>query len=100
MAMGAGKSAGIPPTEVAMAITQRAGSHWVNTAGFLNCFGKARPIKRADEKVELADGRNQDYTDVRELVSLFAHEIVLSRPVKRRQQAITTDWLCDHFKVS
>jgi hypothetical protein len=51
---------------------------------------KQQQAGKQTKQSELADGRNQDYTDVRELVSLFAHEIVLSRPVKQRQQAIAT----------
>ena len=40
----------------------------INTARFLNCFGKAWLIKRADEKHELAGGSDQDYTEAKQSV--------------------------------
>ena len=57
-----------------------------NKAGNLNHFGKAWLIKRADGKHELVGGNAGDFTEAKEWVSLFAHEIVFSRPLKRQKQ--------------
>ena len=38
----------------------------INTARFLNRFGKEWLIKRADEKHELVGGNDQDYTEAKE----------------------------------
>ena len=47
----------------------------INTARFLNRFGKAWLIKRVGEKHELVGGSDQDYTEAKEWISLFAHEV-------------------------
>jgi hypothetical protein len=57
----------------------------VNPARILNRFGNAWLIKRADGKHELVGGSDRDFTEAKEWVSLFAHEIVFSRPIKQRQ---------------
>jgi len=58
----------------------------INPARTLNRFGNAWLVKRADGKHELLGGNAGDFTEAKEWVSLFAHEIVFSRPVKRQQQ--------------
>jgi hypothetical protein len=58
----------------------------INPARILNRFGKAWLIQRTDGKHELVGGSEGDYVEAKEWVSLFAHEIVFSRPMKMRQQ--------------
>jgi hypothetical protein len=58
----------------------------INALKIINHFGNALLVKRADGKHELVGGSDGDYTDAKEWVSLFAHEIVFKRSVKRRQQ--------------
>jgi hypothetical protein len=57
-----------------------------NKARILNRFGSGWLVKRADGKHELVGGSAGDFTEAKEWVSLFAHEIVFSRPLKRQQQ--------------
>jgi hypothetical protein len=57
----------------------------IKPARILNRFGQAPLIQRADGKHELLGGSEEDYTEAKEWVSLFAHEIVFSQPMKRRQ---------------
>jgi hypothetical protein len=49
-------------------------------------FGNALLVQRTDGKHELVGGNDGDYTAAKEWVSLFAHEIVFTRSVKRRRQ--------------
>jgi hypothetical protein len=58
----------------------------INPAKILNRFGNAWLIKLADGKHELVGGNTGDFTEAKEWFSLFAHEIVFSRPVKKQQQ--------------
>ena len=58
----------------------------INTGKMVNRFGKACLIKRADGKHELVGGSDSDFSEAKEWVSLFAHEIVFIRQMKRRQQ--------------
>ena len=58
----------------------------INPARILNRFGNAWLIIRTDGKHELVGGSDRDFTEAKEWVSLFAHEIVFSRPMKIRQQ--------------
>jgi hypothetical protein len=51
----------------------------INPARILNRFGNAWLIKRADGKHELVGGNESDFTQTKEWVSLFAHEIVFNR---------------------
>jgi hypothetical protein len=53
----------------------------------LKCFGNARLIKRPDGKHELVGGNENNFTEAREWVSLFAHEIVFTR--SRRYQHLS-----------
>ena len=53
----------------------------------LKCFGNARLIKRPDGKHELAGGNEINFTEAREWVSLFAHEVVFTR--SRRYQHLS-----------
>ena len=57
----------------------------IKPARILLRFGRARLIRGEDGKYELVGGSEGDYTEAKEWVSLFAHEIVFSRPMKRRQ---------------
>jgi hypothetical protein len=57
-----------------------------NPRNIINQFGNAWLIPRADGKHELVGGSAKDFTAAKEWVSLFAHEIVLSRRVEQRQQ--------------
>ena len=63
----------------------------INTARFLNRFGKAWLIKRAGEKHELVGGSDKDYTAAKEWISLFAHEIF--EPTSETTSASQNDWL-------
>jgi hypothetical protein len=58
----------------------------INTWKIVNHFGNALLIQLTDGKHELVGGSDGDYTAAKEWVSLFAHEIVFTRSVKRRQQ--------------
>jgi len=55
-------------------------------AKILNRFGNAWLIKRVDGKHELVGGSEGDFTEAKEWVSLFAHEVVFSRPEKPRSK--------------
>jgi hypothetical protein len=55
----------------------------ISPARILRHFSHAWLIQRADGKHELVGGSERDYTEAKEWVSLFAHEIVFSRPTKR-----------------
>jgi hypothetical protein len=57
----------------------------INTGKIVNRFGNALLIKRSGGKHELVGGSDRDYTEAKEWVSLFAHEIVFSRKIKRQQ---------------
>ena len=57
-----------------------------NKARILNRFGNAWLIRRADGKHELVGESAGDFSETKEWVSLFAHEIVFKRPVKQQQQ--------------
>jgi hypothetical protein len=52
----------------------------------INHFGNALLVQRTDGKHELVGGSDDDCTAAKEWISLFAHEIVFTRSVKRRQQ--------------
>ena len=56
----------------------------VKPARILRHFGQAPLIERADGKHELVGGSEGEYTEAKEWVSLFAHEIVFSQPMKGR----------------
>ena len=43
-------------------------------------FGEAKLVRRPDGKYELIGGSSADVAEAKEWVSLFAHEIVFSRP--------------------
>jgi dissimilatory sulfite reductase (desulfoviridin) alpha/beta subunit len=62
------------------------GKRIVNTAKVINRFGSAWLIRRANGRHELIGGTVGDFTAAKEWASLFAHDIVFSRPVKREQQ--------------
>jgi hypothetical protein len=51
----------------------------------INHFGNALLVQRTDRKHELVGGSDGDYIAAKEWVSLFAHEIVFTRSVKRRR---------------
>jgi hypothetical protein len=58
------------------------GKRIVNTAKVINCFGNAWLIRRANGRHELIGGTDGDFSAAKEWASLFAHEVVFSRPVK------------------
>jgi hypothetical protein len=58
----------------------------INPWKVINHFGNAFLVQRTDGKHELVGGSDGDYTAAKEWVSLFAHEIVFTRSVKRRWQ--------------
>jgi hypothetical protein len=58
----------------------------INPWEIINHFGNALLIQRADGKHEPVGGSDGDYTAAKERVSLFAHEIVFTQSVKRRQR--------------
>lgn len=56
------------------------------SAKIISRFGNAWLIRGANGKHALVGGSDGDYTEAKEWVSLFAHEIIFSRSVKRQQQ--------------
>jgi hypothetical protein len=61
-------------------------TNMINPWKIINHFGNALLVRRIDGKHELVGGSDGDYTAAKEWVSLFAHEIVFTRSVKRRRQ--------------
>ena len=72
----------LPFTLVAMKL-KNLGKRIVNTARVINRFGNAWLICRANGRHELIGGTEHDFTAAKEWASLFAHEVVFSRPAKR-----------------
>jgi hypothetical protein len=58
----------------------------IKTVTIINRFGNAWLIRGADGKNALVGGTDRDFTEAKEWASLFAHDVVFSRPVKQRQQ--------------
>ena len=58
----------------------------LNTAKVINRFGSAWLIRRANGRHELIGGTDSDFTTAKEWASLFAHDVVFTRPVKRDRQ--------------
>jgi hypothetical protein len=58
----------------------------INPWKIINHSGNTLLVQRIDRKHELAGESGGDYTAAKEWVSLFAHEIVFTRSVKRRRQ--------------
>ena len=58
----------------------------IKTKSIINRFGNAWLIRGSDGKTALVGGNASDFTEAKEWVSLFAHEVVFSRPVKRAQK--------------
>ncbi len=50
------------------------------TVRLIQQFGEAKLVRRPDGKHELIGGSVADVAEAKEWVSLFAHEIVFSRP--------------------
>ena len=66
-------------------------NHTIKQGRILSRFGRAWLIQRADGKYELVGGSDRDHTEAKEWISLFAHEVVFSRPGRpRRQKAVFT----------
>lgn len=61
-------------------------NHRIKSAKIINRFGNAWLIRGANGKYALVGGSDGDYTEAQEWVSLFAHDIVFSRSVKRQPQ--------------
>jgi hypothetical protein len=59
----------------------------INPRKIINRFGNALLVQLTNGKYELVEGSDDDYTAAKEWVSLFAHEIVFSRSVKRWQRS-------------
>jgi hypothetical protein len=51
----------------------------------LKCFGNSRLIRRSDGKHELVGGNENNFTETKEWVSLFAHEVVFTRSRQYRE---------------
>ena len=62
------------------------GKRIVNKAKIICRFGSAWLIRRANGRHELIGGTDNDFTAAKEWASLFAHEIVFSRSVKKPEQ--------------
>jgi hypothetical protein len=62
------------------------GKRLVNTAKVINRFGNAWLIRRVNSRHELIGGTDGDFTAAKEWASLFAHDVVFSRPVKRQRR--------------
>jgi hypothetical protein len=58
----------------------------INPWKIINHFGNALLVRRTDGKHDLIGGSDSDYTAAKEWVSLFAHEIIFTRSIKRRRQ--------------
>jgi hypothetical protein len=71
----------------------------INTGKIVNRFGKAWLIKRADGKHELVGGSDSDFSDAKEWVSLFAHEIVFSRPRGNRHPVDRSSLVSQHLRA-
>jgi hypothetical protein len=65
-----------------MQLNHRLNNH--GTGRLIRKFGEANLLKHANGKHELIGGSAADIADANDWVSLFAHEIVLSRPGSRR----------------
>ena len=75
----------LPITLAAMKL-KNLGKRIVNTARIVNRFGNAWLIRRANGRHELIGGTDADITEAKEWTSLFAHEVVFSRPTKRLER--------------
>jgi hypothetical protein len=53
-----------------------------NEDKILKRFGNSRLIKRSDGKYELVGGNENNFSEAKEWVSLFAHEIVFKRSLR------------------
>ena len=65
---------------------------FINTIKIINRFGNAWLIRSEKRKHELVGGNDRDFTAAKEWISLFGHDIVLSRPGKRRPQPGLNIW--------
>ena len=70
----------------------------INPARILNRFGNAWLIKRADGKHELVGGNENDFTQTKEWVSLFAHEIVFNRLRVNRRPVDRARMVSQHLR--
>lgn len=71
-------------------------NHIIKPAKTINRFGNARLIRGENGEYALVGGSDGDYTEAKEWVSLFAHDIAFSRAMKRQQPlpSGTEDWRC------
>jgi hypothetical protein len=65
-----------------MQLNHRLKNH--ETGRVIRKFGEARLLKHANGQHELIGGSTADIADANDWVSLFAHEVVLTRPGCRR----------------
>ena len=56
----------------------------INPGRIIQWFGQSRLVRHSNGRYELIGGTRADFIAAKEWISLFAHEIVLSRPVNAR----------------
>jgi hypothetical protein len=65
-----------------MKLIHRLNNH--RTGRVIRKFGEARLLKHSNGQHELIGGSAADIADANDWVSLFAHEVVITRPGSRR----------------
>ena len=60
----------------------------VSAERIVQWFGEARLVQRADGRHELIGGTRADLAAAREWISLFGHDIVLSKPENTRRTTV------------
>ena len=65
-----------------MKLTHKLNNHGVGRV--IRKFGEANLLKHANGKHELIGGSAADIADANDWVSLFAHEVVITRPGSQR----------------
>jgi hypothetical protein len=56
----------------------------IKTKSIINRFGNAWLVRGSNGKTALVGGTTNDFTEAKEWVSLFAHDVVFSRQVKQK----------------
>lgn len=70
-----------PPYVLRMKINYR-----IKSKSIINRFGSAWLVRGSNGKTALVGGTARDFTEAKEWVSLFAHDVVFSREVNQEQQ--------------
>ena len=78
-----------PPYVVRMKI-----NYIIKTKSIINRFGNAWLVRASNGKTALVGGTASDFTEAKEWVSLFAHDVVFSRQVKQKSHKPTRLILC------